>query len=149
MSRPPEYENLIKTKAFAAQPVTPGATAALLKNAQEYLLVAQSMDASVHPMQVFSMAYEGFFQVVQAVLEFYTVRVKDSGRNSAIQRVCADLGMSSPEISLMSKAHDRRNSTAYTSPFPPVSKAEAEALTMLVAKYVPVAYTLTNTPMPS
>lgn len=148
MSRPPEYENLIKLNVFAAQPETPGATAALLKNAKEYLAVAQNMDASTHPMQVFSMAYEGFFQVVQAVLEFHTVRVKDSGRDAAIQRVCADLVMSSSEQRLMTKAHERRNSTAYMSPFPPVSKAEAEALALLVAKYLPAAYSLTKTPSP-
>lgn len=37
--------------------------------------------------------YDGFFELVQAVLEHYGVRQKDSGRKLAIQRVTVDLGL--------------------------------------------------------
>ena len=44
MTRSPEYENLIKTKAFEAVAPTPGAVAGFLRNAQDYLETAQAMD---------------------------------------------------------------------------------------------------------
>ncbi|MHA7683065.1 hypothetical protein [Cupriavidus sp. PET2-C1] len=92
------------------------------------------------------MAYEGYFQVVQAVLEFYEVRTKDAGRNLAIQRVSTSLGVDSQEFAFITKAHERRNGTSYVSPFPPVSKAEAATMLSILAKYLPVAHTLTGTP---
>jgi hypothetical protein len=92
------------------------------------------------------LAYEGYFQVVQAILEFYEVRTKDAGRNLAIQRVSTSLGVSAQEFAFITKAHERRNGTSYVSPFPPVSKAEAATMLAILAKYLPVAHTLTNTP---
>ncbi len=92
------------------------------------------------------MACEGYFQVVQAVLEFYEVRTKDAGRNLAIQRVSASLGVSAPEFAFITKAHERRNGTSYVSPFPPVSKAEAATMLSILAKDLPVARTLTGMP---
>jgi len=148
MPRPPEYDNLININAFAEQAATPGALEAYLRNAQSYLAAAKLPDPAVSAMPVFSIAYEGFFQLVQAVFEFYEVRTKDSGRNLAIQRVCQDLGMNPSEQALMSKAHGRRNDTSYRSPFPPVSKAEAQCLVAILDKYVPIAYKLVNVPYP-
>ncbi|HEY1611416.1 MAG TPA: hypothetical protein VGG24_19295 [Paraburkholderia sp.] len=83
MPRPAEYENLIKTKAFEAVAPTTGAIAGFLRNAADYKATADALDAGRH-LQVFTLAYEGYFQLVQAVLEFYEVRTKDAGRNLAI-----------------------------------------------------------------
>lgn len=144
MPRPVEYENLIKTKAFEAVAPTPGAISGFLRNASDYKVTAEELDPSRH-LQVFTLAYEGYFQVVQAVLEFYEVRTKDAGRNLAIQRVSSSLGVSNQEFAFIKKAHERRNGTSYLSPFPPVSKAEAATMLAILAKYLPVAHTLTLT----
>jgi hypothetical protein len=144
MPRPAEYDNLIRLQLFAEQPATAGALQAYLRNAQGYLAAAKQLDPGQVPMPVFSMAYEGFFQLVQAVLEFYEVRTKDAGRNLAIQRVCSDLKMGEIEFALVSKAHMRRNGTSYVSPFPPVSRAEAQGLLGILDKYILVAHQLTG-----
>jgi hypothetical protein len=44
MPRPPEYENLIKTKAFEAVQPTQGAVPGYLKNAGDYLDAAKALD---------------------------------------------------------------------------------------------------------
>ncbi len=92
------------------------------------------------------MAYEGYYAIVQAVLEFHGVRTKDAGRNLAIQRVSRDLGVSTGEFAAVTKAHERRNNTSYISPFPPVSKAEAAAMVGILEKYLPVAHAFTAKP---
>lgn len=145
MSRPAEYENLIQTKAFEVVAPTPGAIAGFLRNAADYQAAAEGLDAGRY-MQIFTLAYEGYFQVVQAILEFYEVRTKEAGRNLAIQRVSTSLGVSSQEFVFITKAHERRNGTSYISPFPPVSKAEAAVMLSILAKYLPVARALTGTP---
>ncbi|MBY4722263.1 MULTISPECIES: hypothetical protein [Burkholderia] len=144
MSRPTEYENLIKANAFDEVAPTPGAIAGFLRNAADYKVTADELDSARH-LQVFTLAYEGYFQVVQAILEFYEVRTKDAGRNLAIQRVSASLGVSPQEFAFITKAHERRNGTSYVSPFPPVSKAEAATMLSILTKYLPVAHTLTGT----
>lgn len=143
MPRPPEYENLIQKKYFEAVQPTPGAIAGFLKNAGDYLEVAKSLDPSKH-LQVFTMAYEGYYALVQATLEFYEVRTKEAGRNFAIQKVSQELKLSTPEIEFVFKAHERRNGTSYKSPFPPVSKAEAQTMIALLEKYLPHAYAFTG-----
>lgn len=145
MPRPAEYENLIKTKAFEVVAPTPGAIAGFLRNAVDYKATAEGLDSERH-LQVLTLAYEGYFQVVQAMLEFYEVRTKEAGRNLAIQRVSTSLGVTSQEFAFITKAHERRNGTSYVSPFPPVSKAEAAVMLAILAKYLPVAHTLTGTP---
>jgi hypothetical protein len=117
MKRPSEYGNLIKTKAFEAIVPTPGAIAGFLRNAADYKASAEALDPARH-LQIFTLGYEGYFQVVQAVLEFYEVRTKDGGRNLAIQRVSTSLGVSRHEFAFITKAHERRNATSYASPFP-------------------------------
>jgi hypothetical protein len=143
MPRPLEYENLIKSKALEAVLPTSGAVAGYLKNACDYLEVAKSLDASKH-LQIFTMAYEGYYALVQAVLEFHEVRTKESGRKLAIQRVSADLKLSTGEFAFVTRAHDRRNGTSYTSPFPPLSKAEAQAMVDLLDKVLPTARAMTG-----
>jgi hypothetical protein len=147
MPRPIEYDNLIKTGAFEAVATTPGAAQSYLGNASDYLDAAQNAGRSMKPLQVFTLAYEGFYALVQATLEHREVRTKDSGRNLAIQRVAHDLGLSPPEFAAVVRAHARRNDTSYKSPFPPVSHAEALAMTGILAKSLPAAQALL-TPLP-
>jgi hypothetical protein len=147
MARPPEYENLIRMGAFAEVKPTAGAVQGFLAHAADYLGAAEALDIA-RPMQVFTMAYEGLYQVVQAVLEHYEVRTKDAGRNAAIQRVCADLKLTPEEIRMVSAAHARRNGTAYQSPFPPISKAEATTLLAILKRLIPAARQLTGPVQP-
>jgi hypothetical protein len=146
MTRPVEYDNLIRNGALLDQPATPGALAAYLNNAAGYLAAARALDPAVMAMPVFSSAYEGLFQLVQAVFEFREVRIKDAGRNLAFQLAGRDLGMSNAQWLLVVRAHERRNATAYRSPFPPVSKAEAQGLVDILAQCIPLARRLTGQP---
>ena len=146
-TRPIEYENLIKTRALEAVAPTAGAMPLYLANAGNYLQAARQLGPEL-PMQVFTLAYEGYFQLVQAVLEFHAVRTKDAGRNLAIQRVNSDLKLDPVEFKLVNDAHGRRNATSYQSPFPPVSIAEANALVAILEKYLPAARKLTGVPLP-
>ena len=145
MQRPVEYQNLIKTGALEEVLQTPGALAQYLANAQNYLAGAKQIDQKLS-MQRFTSAYEGYFQLVQAVQAYYGVRAKGAGRNLVIQRVGSDLKMSPSEMALIIKAHSRRNETTYHSPFPPVSKAEADALVGILEKYIREACMLTGMP---
>ena len=149
-TRPPEYENLIKTRALEAVRPTPGALAGFLKNAESFLALAKVLLAgrpvATEPMQDFTNAYEGYHQVVQVVLEFHEVRTKEAGRAMAIQRVSADLKLSNPEMAAIIRAHDRRNDTSYRSPFPPLSKSDATTMVAILEKYLPAARALTGVP---
>lgn len=137
-TRPLEYDNLIKIRALEPVTPTPGAVLGFLRNAADYLAAAKAVDQQ-RSLQVFTLAYEGYFQIVQAMLEHHEVRTKEAGRNLAIQRVSADLKLEPKEIAFVIKAHERRNGTSYTSPFPPVSKAEAGALVAILEKHLPRA----------
>lgn len=148
MSRPVEYENLIKRDFLQAQPATPGAIAAYVANAANYLAAARLLDPGQMTMQTFSLAYEGLFQLVQAVLEWREVRTKDAGRNMAFQLACKDLGMEIAQQRVVTGAHARRNGTSYQSPFPPISKAEAEELVNILAASIPLVRKLTGVPEP-
>jgi len=130
---------------WVGQPSIPLSVAGYLKNALDYLEAARSIDAG-RTLQVFTMANEGYFASVLAVLEFHEVRTMDVGRNLAIQRVPQDLQLSNGEFAAVSRAHERRNNTSYVPPFPPVSKAEAAAMVAILAKCLPVARTLTGAP---
>lgn len=85
MPRPPEYENPIKTRAFDRVARTPGAVEGFLKDATDNLEVATSIDLK-RTKQRFIRAYEGFYALVQAVLELNEVGTKEAGRNLAIHR---------------------------------------------------------------
>jgi hypothetical protein len=148
MPRPIEYDNLIKTRALEAVQPTPGAVAGFLRNADNFLALSKTLQAGIPlataPMQIFTNAYEGYHQLVQAVLEFYEVRTKESGRSLAIQRVSADLKLSAAEMAAVIRAHERRNDIAYRSPFPPLSKDDAKTMVFILEKYLPVARVLTG-----
>ena len=139
MTLPIEYQNLIARRALEVVKPTPGAIEAFLLQAENYLTSAKQIDPKL-AMQVFTNAYEGYFQLVDAFLEHYEVRTKEAGRNLVIQRVSADLKLSPEEMRLVIGAHDRRNGTSYHSPFPPISRAEALSLLGILEKYIPIAY---------
>lgn len=143
MPRPVEYDNLIARRALEEVTTTPHATEGFLQNARGYLDAAKLLDPK-SSLQAFTLAYEGYFQIVQAVFEFYGVRCKDSGRHLAIQRVSSDLGLSSKELPFIIRAHERRNNNAYVSPFPPVSRQEAQLMIALLERYLPAAIQLTQ-----
>jgi hypothetical protein len=147
MPRPDEYENLIRTKVLEAVAPTAGAIEGFLRNAGSYRVIADGIEPKPEfALQRFTMAYEGYFQIIQAVLEFYEVRTRDAGRNMVIQLVSSSLGVTNGEFVFITKAHERRNGTSYRSPFPPVSLAEAAAMLEILEKYLPVARTLTGVP---
>ncbi len=143
MPRPPEYENLIRTRAFDAVARTPGAVDGFLKDAADCLEVAASIDVK-RAKQRFILAYEGFYALVQAMLERHEVRTREAGRNLAIQRVAADLQLNPGEMKLVIDAHARRNDTTYRSPFPPISRAEAQSMIDILAKSLPLARALAD-----
>lgn len=147
MPRQPKYENLIKTRAFEAVDRTPGAMEGFLKDAADCLEVAVSIDVK-RAKQRFILAYEGFYALVQAVLELNEVRTKEAGRNLAIQRVAADLHLTPGEMKLVVDAHARRNDTTYRSPFPPISRAEAQSMIDILSKSLPLAHALTGVAAP-
>lgn len=60
-TRPPEYDNLIKTRAFEPVAPTPGAVLGFLRNAADYLAAAKVVDQQ-RSLQVSTLAYEGYFQ---------------------------------------------------------------------------------------
>lgn len=78
----------------------------------------------------FTLAYEGMFSVVMAVLEFHGVRPGDASghRATSIGRAAADLGLSSAQQSVLLRLHDVRNRVTYRKPIPPVTKSDAEAM---------------------
>lgn len=86
-----------------------------------------------------TLAYEGYFSIVQAVLEHHQVPTREAGRSLAIQRVAQDLQLSIGEFAIITKAHERRNHTSYTSPFPPLSKAEAASMLAILRKSLSAA----------
>ena len=74
MPRPAEYENLIKIKAFEEVLPTTGAVKGFLDNAKNYLEACELLTEE-KTLQIFTMAYEGYFQIVQAILEQRGVEV--------------------------------------------------------------------------
>lgn len=146
MQRPAEYQNLIKTNAFEEVLPTEGAIKGFLVNANNYLEACTLLPED-KTLQILTMAYEGYFQIVQAILEFHEVRTKDAGRNLAILRVSSDLQLTPAEMPFVIRAHERRNNTAYRSPFPPVSTSEAQTMVSILEKYLPIAINLTQIKM--
>lgn len=74
MSRPLEYENLVKTGAFKEAASSEASIEQFLRTADEMCAAAKAPLAS---SARFLLAYEGMFSVVMAVLEFYEVRPGD------------------------------------------------------------------------
>lgn len=131
MPRPEQYDNLIRSGLL--QPVTGSRDfiAQYVANARAF--AADAERASV-PLIRFTLAYEGFYCLVQAVLEHHEVRStsKPGHRIVAIQRVCADLNLSPGQVKQITDVHSRRNEAVYRAPLPPVSQAEADAMLAIV-----------------
>lgn len=139
-NRPIEYTNLIKTRSFEEVKPTQGAVVGFLKNAEDYLALARHLvSAGSEPLLAFTNAYEGFHMVVQAVLEHHEVRTKEAGRNLAILRVCADMGLTPAETEAARSAHEVRNRSSYRTPYPPISRLEVQAIIDILAKSLPIA----------
>ena len=83
MPRPAEYENLIKMKAFEEVLPTTGAVKGFLDNAKNYLEACELLPEE-KTLQIFTMAYEGYFQIVQAILEHHGVRTKDADAQAMV-----------------------------------------------------------------
>jgi hypothetical protein len=92
----------------------------------------------------FMLAYEGMFNVVMAVLEFYGVRPGDTGghRVTAIKRVADDLKLDPAKQSALGRLHDIRNRVTYRAPIPPISKSDADAMQAILEEMLPTAKAL-------
>ncbi len=138
MLRPPEYEALLKIGSFKQAVSSKDSLAQFLHTADEMAAAAKSpMPNSAR----FFLAYEGMFSVVMAVLEFYEVRPGDAGghRATAIQRVAADLKLDAAKQSVVARLHDVRNRVTYRAPLPPITKADADALLVILQEMLVVA----------
>jgi hypothetical protein len=141
VARPIEYENLLRTGAFKE-------AAASKTSIAQFMLTAQEMQAGAKsPMPDsarFFLAYEGMFNVVMAVLEFYEVRPGDGGghRATAIGRVAADLKLDPAKQSVLARLHDVRNRVTYRRPLPPIAKTEADALQVVLEDMLIAAHSL-------
>lgn len=133
-NRPAEYDNLISLGCFHNITPEPGYKKQYLKVAADYL--ADSNQTNTTAVTRYLLGYEAFYQVVQAMLEHFSVRATDrqGHRTLAIQRVSADLGLTSGEIKLISLFHNRRNEYVYRAPLPPVTEQEATSMLTLARK---------------
>ena len=78
----------------------------------------------------FTLAYEGMFNIVMAVLEFHGVRPGDTGghRQIAIQRAAADVQLEASKFSALLRLHDIRNRVTYRTSIPPLTRSDADAM---------------------
>lgn len=146
MHRPSEYENLISKQFFRVEPALQGAAQTLLRNAEEHLTAVKILNSTGLLTPAFLTAYDGFVQVVQAVLEYREVRVAEEFQLTATQVVCKDLGMNVAEQCFVNVIHGRRVETLYCSPYPPVPLEDTQKLVRLLEKYIPVAYEVIGLP---
>lgn len=142
MPRPAEYDALLKIGSFKPAASTPASIAQFMRTAQDMLTATAA--AAIPDSARFLLAYEGMFNVVMAVLEFHDVRPGDSGghRATAIQRVAADLRLSTAQQSVLARLHDMRNRMTYRAPLPPISKADADAMQAVLQALLPAAQDL-------
>ncbi len=135
MTRPPEYETLVgrgSLKAAAADPLS----------IAQFMRVAQQMQTTVQtPLPDaarFVLAYDGMFNVVMVILEFHETRPGDTAghRATAIQRVAADLHLAPAKFSALTRLHDARNRVTYRSAIPPITKADADAMQMVLDDFL-------------
>ncbi len=147
MVRPIEYDNLVKAGSFKDVPSNPEFVNQYLVGAHALLLDASR---DIGPPSRYILAYDAFFGVVQAVLDFHGVRTTDNRghRTIAIQRVAADLKLTPGELKMVTDAHNRRNQITYTSPIPPILKAEADALLKIANTFLQRACTILGKSFP-
>lgn len=131
MPRPIEYEGLLKIGSLKEAASSRDSIAQFLRTAGD--MVAAAKFPLPHSAR-FLLAYEGVFNVVMAVLEFYEVRPADTGghRATAIKRVAVDLRLDVSKQSVLGRLHDVRNRVTYRMPIPPITKADADALQLIL-----------------
>lgn len=141
MTTPAEYENLLRTGSFKESISDADSIDQFLRNADELLAGAGS---SMPDSARFILAYEGMFNVVMAVLEFHGVRPGDGGghRTTAIQRVATDLKLDSNRQSALARLHDIRNRVTYRKPLLPVTRADADAMRLILQQMLAATKTL-------
>ena len=146
MARPVEYDNLVRTGALKDAVSSPDSMAQFIRNAEQMLAAAQ---LGLPEAPRFALGYEGMFEVVMAVLEYYESRPGDSGghRATAIQRVAADLQLGASRISVLARLHDTRNRVTYRQPIPPVTKADADAMLSILQNMLSAAKELMRPPI--
>lgn len=142
MSRPPEYENLLKIGVFKEAVADSASIRQFMQSAREMATGSKLGGLSSAPR--FTLAYEGMFNVVMAVLEFHGVRPGDTAghRATSINRVAADLGLSAPMQSVLLRLHDARNRVTYRNSIPPVAKADVDAMQSILGEMLQAASAL-------
>lgn len=141
MERPIEYDNLVKNGTFKDAVKDPASIKQFMTSAGEF---AASIKDELPPAPRFSLAYEGMFLIVMAVMEHYGARPGDGSghRATAIGRVAADLELDSTMLSTLLRSHDNRNRITYKSSIPPVTKAQADAMVKILDTMLAKAMTL-------
>ena len=141
MPRPATYDALLKIGSFKEAASDPASIS-------QFLRIAEDMTTALSSPQPesakFLLAYEGMFNVVMAVLEFYEVRPGDSGghRVTAIRRVADDLRLTPAKQSALGRLHDIRNRVTYRAPIPPITKSDADAMQAILQEMLPAARAL-------
>lgn len=141
MPRPATYDALLRIGSFKEAVSNPDSIAQFLRTAGD---MVAAISAAQPESARFLLAYEGMFNVVMAVLEFYEVRPGDSGghRVTAIRRVADDLRLDAAKQSALGRLHDIRNRVTYRAPIPPISKSDAEAMQTILEQMLPAAKAL-------
>jgi len=145
VARPTEYDNLLKIGQLKEAESTQDSI-------NQFVQIAQDMLADAHTntrtSTKFYLAYEGMFNIVMAVLEFYGTRPGDGAghRATAIARVAVDLGLGNEKQSALRRLHDLRNRVTYRKPIPPATNADASAMESLLAEMLPASLALMNLP---
>lgn len=143
MPRPAEYDNLIERGALKNAASTPESVAQFMRTASQMQAAAlPQLPAAVR----FTLAYEGMFNVVMAVLEHRGARPGDGAghRATALQRVAADLQLEPAHLSALTRLHDTRNRVTYRMAIPPITKADAEAMQTILDRMLDAATRLTG-----
>lgn len=141
MVRPTEYDNLVKTGALKDAISTRESIVQFLATAEELRATAKVL---MPDSARFTLCYEGMFNVVMAVLEFYGTRPGDGGnhRTTAIQRVASDLKLDVNALSALTRLHNVRNRVTYRDAIPPIKKADADAMQRILDLMLPSANAL-------
>jgi hypothetical protein len=141
VARPVEYDNLIRTGSLKDAVSTKESIEQFIRAAEQMSTAAK---AEMPEAPRFTLGYEGMFNIVMAVLEFYATRPGDGGshRATAIQRVAVDLKLDAGYSSTLMRLHDTRNRVTYRKPIPPVTKADANAMLNILESMLPAARTL-------
>jgi hypothetical protein len=142
MTRPPEYDNLVKMGSLKEAISTK-------ESIEQFIVTAEQMRTTAKVQMPdsarFTLCYEGMFNVVMAVLELYGTRPGDGGnhRTTAIQRVASDLKLDVGALSALTRLHSIRNRVTYRDAIPPITKADADAMQRILDAMLPAAQTLT------